>query len=186
MVLEDRTLFLADTSLSLDPSARELADIAVATAEAARAFEFVPKIAVLSFSNFGSVPHPTAKRAQEAVQIVRRERPDLLVEGEMHADIALSPAIAGRLFPGAAIQGDANVLVFPDLASGNIGYKLLEHLAGAEAIGPLLLGVKLPCVVTYQAASVQTIVNLATIAVAGKLESVESAPRSSPKPTVRV
>jgi malate dehydrogenase (oxaloacetate-decarboxylating)(NADP+) len=177
MVLKDRTLFLADTSLQLDPTARELADVAIATAEAARAFEFEPRVAVLSFSNFGSVPHPTAMRAEEAVQIVRRERPDLRIDGEMHADVALSPSIAARLFPGAAIQGDANVLVFPDLASGNIGYKLLEHLAGAEAIGPLLLGVKRPCVVTYQAASVQTIVNLTTIAVAGKLEAVETPQR---------
>jgi phosphotransacetylase len=112
-----------------------------------------------------------------AVRIVRRERPDLKIDGEMHADVALSPRVAERLFPDSAIRGDANVLVFPDLASGNIGYKLLEHLAGAEAIGPILLGMKRPVVVCYQAASVQTLVNLATIAVAGTLSRQDSASR---------
>jgi malate dehydrogenase (oxaloacetate-decarboxylating)(NADP+) len=177
MVLKDRTLFLADTSLHIEPNAREIADIALAAADAARAFDYEPKVAVLSFSNFGSVPHPAARRAEEAVRIVRRERPDLAIDGEMHADVALSRKTAERLFPDSVVKGDANVLVFPDLASGNIGYKLLEHLAGAEAIGPILLGMKKPVVVSYQAASVQTIVNLATVAVAGTLGR-------SPRPAV--
>jgi malate dehydrogenase (oxaloacetate-decarboxylating)(NADP+) len=180
MVLKDRTLFLADTSLHIEPDARELADIAIAAADAARAFDYPPKVAVLSFSNFGSVPHPAARRAEEAVRIVRRDRPDIAIDGEMHADVALSPRVAERLFPDSAVRGDANVLVFPDLASGNIGYKLLEHLAGAEAIGPILLGMKKPVVVCYQAASVQTLVNLATIAVAGTLARGETAGRGAP------
>jgi malate dehydrogenase (oxaloacetate-decarboxylating)(NADP+) len=168
MVLKDRTLFLADTSLNIDPTAEELAHIAIAAADAARTFDVVPRVAVLSFSNFGSVSHPSARRCQEAVQLVRSRRPDIVIDGEMHADVALDPKLAPIMNPDSLIQGDANVLVFPDLASGNIGYKLLQYLAGAEAIGPLLLGLAKPVVVSYQAASVQTLVNLTTIAVAGQ------------------
>ena len=172
MVLKDRTLFLADTSLNVDPDAEELAHIAVAAADAARTFDVQPRVAVLSFSNFGSVSHPSARRCQEAVQRVREMRPDIVIDGEMHADVALDPKLAPIMNPDSLIQGDANVLVFPDLASGNIGYKLLQYLAGAEAIGPLLLGLAKPVVVSYQAASVQTLVNLVAIAVAGERRSV--------------
>jgi malate dehydrogenase (oxaloacetate-decarboxylating)(NADP+) len=168
MVLKERTLFLADTSVNTDPSARELADIAIATADMASRFDFDPKVAVLSFSNFGSVSHPEAKRAREAVEIVQRERPDIVIDGEMHADVALNRKLGKRLYPQSLIDGDANVLIFPDLASGNIGYKLLEHLAGAEAVGPILVGMKHPVVVSYQSASVQTLVNLTAIALAEK------------------
>jgi malate dehydrogenase (oxaloacetate-decarboxylating)(NADP+) len=167
MVLKDRTLFLADTSLNIEPDAAELAHIAIAAADAARSFDVVPRVAVLSFSNFGSVHHPAAKRCEEAVRRVRELRPDIVIDGEMHADVALDPKLAPQMNPDSLIQGDANVLVFPDLASGNIGYKLLQHLAGAEAIGPLLLGLSKPVAVSYQAAGVQTLVNLVSIAVAG-------------------
>ncbi len=168
MVLKDRTLFLADTSLNTDPTARELADIAIAACDMARGFDFEPKAAMLSFSNFGSVEHPQAKRAREAVELVRKDRPDLVIDGEMHADVALNRQQGNRFYPNSLIDGDANVLIFPDLASGNIGYKLLEHLAGAEAVGPILVGMKHPVVVSYQAASVQTLVNLTAIALAEK------------------
>jgi malate dehydrogenase (oxaloacetate-decarboxylating)(NADP+) len=177
MVLKHRTLFLADTSLHIEPSARQLADIAVAAAAAARDFDVEPRVAVLSFSNFGSVRHESARRAEEAVRIVRRERPDLVIDGEMHADVALSPAVAARLFPDSLIRGDANVIVCPDLASGNIGYKLLEHLAGADAIGPMLRGLRKPVVVSYQAANAQTLVHLTAIALAHRH------PHATPSPT---
>ena len=168
MVLKDRTLFLADTSLNTDPSARELADISIAACDMARRFDFEPKAAMLSFSNFGSVEHPSARRSREAVALVRKERPDLVIDGEMHADVALDRRQGSRFYPHSLIDGDANVLIFPDLASGNIGYKLLEHLAGAEAVGPILVGMKHPVVVSYQAASVQTLINLTCIALAEK------------------
>ena len=174
MVLKDRTLFLADTSLNTDPTARELADIAIAAADTAKAFDYDPKVAVLSFSNFGSVNHPQARRAEEAVHLVHAERPDIVIDGEMHADVALDSAHGKRLHPQSLIDGDANVLIFPDLASGNIGYKLLEHLAGAEAIGPILVGMKKPVVVSYQAARVQSLVNLTSIALARTLEGVQA------------
>ncbi|MDJ0522778.1 MAG: NADP-dependent malic enzyme [Planctomycetota bacterium] len=166
MVLKGRVLFLADTSLNTEPDVRELADIAISTADLARNFDYEPRVAMLSFSNFGSVEHPQAERVAEAVRLVRSERPDIVIDGEMHADIALDRSIGNRLHPHSLIDGDANILIFPDLASGNIGYKLLEHLANAEAIGPILTGMRKPVVVSYQAASVQTVVNLTAIALA--------------------
>ncbi len=177
MVLKGRTLFLADTSVNTDPTARELADIAIATCDMAAGFDFEPRAAMLSFSNFGSVEHPAARRSREAVALVHAERPDIVIDGEMHADVALDREAGNRYYPHSLIDGDANVLIFPDLASGNIGYKLLEHLAGAEAVGPILVGMKHPAVVTYQAASVQTIINLAAIALAEK-----AAARPAPTP----
>jgi len=168
MALKDRTLFLADTSLSTDPTSRELADIAIAAADMARRFDFEPRVAMLSFSNFGSVNHPQARRAAEAVRLVKSERPDIVIDGEMHADVALDRNRGNQLHPESLINGDANVLIFPDLASGNIGYKLLEHLAGADAVGPILVGMNKPVVVSYQTASVQTLANLTAIALAGR------------------
>jgi malate dehydrogenase (oxaloacetate-decarboxylating)(NADP+) len=187
MVLKDRTLFLADTSINIEPTASELADIAIAAADAARTFDVEPRVAVLSFSNFGSVPHAAARRAEEAVHLVRQRRPDLRIDGEMHADVALSARVAARLFPDSVIQGDANVLVCPDLASGNIGYKLLEHLAGAEAIGPVLLGIRKPVVVGYQASNLQTLVNLTAIALARRVPGATlAAPAAVPPAPIGV
>jgi malate dehydrogenase (oxaloacetate-decarboxylating)(NADP+) len=166
MVLKDRSVFFADTSLHIEPTARELADIAIAAADTARGFDIDPRVAMLSFSNFGSVSHPDAIKAAKAVQLVQADRPDILIDGEMHADVALDRALGSRLHPHSRIHGDANVLVFPDLASGNIGYKLVQHLGGAEAIGPILVGLAKPVIVSYQAASVQTLVNLVSVALA--------------------
>ena len=100
----------------------------------------------------------TPRRSSVATRLVRKERPDIIVDGEMHVDVAVARAVGNRLYPDSLIDGDANVLVFPNLASGNMGYKLLEHLAGAEAIGPVLVGMNKPVVVSYQTASVQTLV----------------------------
>jgi malate dehydrogenase (oxaloacetate-decarboxylating)(NADP+) len=162
----DRAVFLADTSIHIDPGPQELADIAIAAADAARTFDVEPRVAFLSFSNFGSVAHTSARRSAQAARLLTAARPALVVDGEMHVDVALSPDVARRFFPHSRIQGDANVLVCPDLASANIGYKLLEHLAGGESVGPILLGLRKPVVVSYQAASAQTLVHLASIALA--------------------
>ena len=169
MAMKDRTLFFADTSVNVDPSAEDLAHIAVAAADAAKSFEVTPRVAMLSFSNFGSVSHPQAAKVEEAVRIARALRPDLVIDGEMHADVALSRAVGRTMFPQSLIDGDANVLVFPDLSSGNIGYKLVEHLAEAEVIGPLLLGMRLPVAVCYQATSVHNLVHLASYVAAQAL-----------------
>jgi malate dehydrogenase (oxaloacetate-decarboxylating)(NADP+) len=163
MVLRDRTLFFADTSLNIDPTAEDLAHIAVQAAAAARAFGHEPRVAMLSFGNFGTVEHPAARKVERAVALARALDPSIVVDGEMHADVALDRGTGRSAYPQSLIDGDANVLVFPDLASGNIGYKLVQHLAQAEAVGPLLLGMRLPVAVCYQASSVQNLVNLAAV-----------------------
>ena len=145
----------------------------------ARRFDVEPKVAMLSFSNFGSVEHPQAQAAAQAVRLVQEERPDITIDGEMHADVALDRRRGNQLHPHSLINGDANVLIFPTLASGNIGYKLLQHLADASAVGPILTGMKHPVVVTYQTASVQTIAHLTSIALT---ERTQPSPVVSTRP----
>ena len=154
---------LADCTVNADPTAEELADIAISTAELACAFELTPRIAMLSYSNFGTDRTGSPAKVRRAVELVRARRPDLEIEGEMQLDAAVVQAVREQDFPFARLTGDANVLVFPDLNSGNIGYKLLWRLGGAEAIGPVLMGMALPVNVLQQGASVQDVVNLAAM-----------------------
>jgi malate dehydrogenase (oxaloacetate-decarboxylating)(NADP+) len=154
---------LADCTVNADPSAEELADIAISTAELARAFELVPRIAMLSYSNFGTDRGGSPSKVRRAVELVRLMRPELEVEGEMQVDPAVVQSVRENEFPFARLTGDANVLVFPDLNSGNIGYKLLWRLGGAEVIGPVLMGMSKPVNVLQQGASVQDVVNLAAM-----------------------
>lgn len=144
MILESRLLLFADCAVNVDPNSHELADIAIDTAETAKRFGIEPKIAMLSFSTNGSAKHPVADKVREATQMVRYKRPEIICDGEMQVDAALVPEISARKFPKSLIKGDANVLIFPDLQSGNIAYKLVERLAKAEAIGPILQGLKKP------------------------------------------
>ncbi|MFN2545955.1 MAG: NADP-dependent malic enzyme [Myxococcales bacterium] len=153
----------ADCTVNADPTAEELADIAISTAELARAFELTPRIAMLSYSNFGTDRAGSPSKVRKAVQLVRARRPDLEVEGEMQVDPAVVRSVREAEFPFARLTGDANVLIFPDLNSGNIGYKLLWRLGGAEVIGPVLMGMALPVNVLQQGASVQDVVNLAAM-----------------------
>ncbi len=133
IVLKDRVLVVADATVNIEPTADELAEIALMAANVARYyFDMTPKVAMLSFSNFGSVDHPHARKVKEATAIARARQPSLVIEGEMQADTALVPEICETAFPHSAIVGDANVLIFPDLQSGNIAYKLIQHLAKAE------------------------------------------------------
>jgi malate dehydrogenase (oxaloacetate-decarboxylating)(NADP+) len=159
---EDLKLF-ADCTVNADPSAEELADIAISTAELARAFELTPRIAMLSYSNFGTDRGGSPLKVRRAVEFVRSRRPDLEVEGEMQVDPAVVASVREAEFPFARLTGDANVLIFPDLNSGNIGYKLLWRLGGAEVIGPVLMGMAKPVNVLQQGASVQDVVNLAAM-----------------------
>jgi malate dehydrogenase (oxaloacetate-decarboxylating)(NADP+) len=164
LMFKGRMLVLADTTVNIDPTAEELAEIAALTAETARRFNLEPRIAMISFSNFGSTDHRDSQKVSEAVRILKERRPDLIVEGEMQADTAVVPDIA-RDYPWSAIQGDANVLIFPNLDAANAAYKLLWRLAGAEVIGPILQGLAKPVHVLQRGVDVSDIVNMAAIAV---------------------
>lgn len=165
MLFKERILFLADTTVNVDPTATDLADIAICCAEEARFFDIEPKVAMLSFSNFGSNDHPSALKVREATRLIKLRRPDILVDGEMQADTALVPEIVDETFPFCEIKGGANVLIFPDLQSANICYKMLQRVGGAEAIGPILVGMNKPINVLQRSADVDEIVNMAMITV---------------------
>jgi malate dehydrogenase (oxaloacetate-decarboxylating)(NADP+) len=178
ITFRNKSYFLADATMNVEPDADCLADIAILASQLARRFNVTPKVAMLSFSNFGSVNHPLVRLVQDAVRKVREREPGLAVDGEMQADTAVDPALARVHFPFSAIQGDANVLVFPDLTSSNIAYKLLRKLGGAEAIGPVLMGMNLPVHGLHQSSEVVDIVNLTAIAVADAQDQEDKRNRS--------
>ena len=164
MVFKKRVLWFADTTVNIDPSAEELADIAIQTADLARSFSpEEPRVAMLSFSNFGSNLYPSVLKVRQAVEMIKKLRPDLKVDGEMQADTALNPEISKESFPFNQVPGNANVLIFPDLQSGNIAYKLMARIGSAEAIGPILLGMNKPVFVLQQGSDVNDVVNMAAI-----------------------
>ena len=165
LVFEKRVVFCGDTTVNIDPSAEQLADIAYAAARIVQNFGETPRVAMLSFSNFGSVRHPDAEKAARAVALVRARAPWLMIDGEMQADTALDERTQRERYPFSMLGGEANVLIFPNLSAGNIAYKLLHHLGGATAIGPILVGMRRPVHVLEQGADVQQIVNMAAVAV---------------------
>ncbi len=163
---KDRHFFIGDCTVNIEPNAEELAEIALNTARVAETFGVRPRVAMLSYSDFGEHRRdPQVQRVRAALDIVRARRPDLEVDGEMQADTALNWAKLSEGFPFTTLTGTANVLVCPDLQSGNISYKLLENLAGAEALGPLLVGVGAPVNVAPLFATTAAIVNVATYTV---------------------
>jgi malate dehydrogenase (oxaloacetate-decarboxylating)(NADP+) len=157
--------FLADATVNIDPDAEDLAEIAIMAAEKARRFGTEPRVAMLSFSNFGSTNHPLALKVRKAVELVRRRAPLLMIDGEMQADTAVVPQILEETYPFSTLKGGANVLVFPNLESGNIAYKLLHRIGGADLIGPLLAGLSKPVHVLQRGSEVNDIVHLAAMAV---------------------
>jgi len=165
MVFKKGIFLMADTTVCIEPTAEELAETAILAAEKARLFDIEPTIAMLSFSNFGSVQHPQALKVKKAAEIVKEKAPGLIIDGEMQSDTAVVTEILQKSFPFANLKEAANVLIFPDLNSGNICYKLLHHLGGAEAIGPILMGMKKPVHVLQRGDDVDDIVNMAAIAV---------------------
>ena len=165
MVFKKGLFLLADTTVSIEPTAEELAETAILAAEKARMFDIEPTIAMLSFSNFGSVQHPQTLKVKKAVEIVKEKAPGLIIDGEMQSDTAVVTEILQKSFPFASLKEAANILIFPDLNSGNICYKLLHHLGGADAIGPILMGMKKPVHVLQRGDDVDDIVNMAAIAV---------------------
>ena len=179
MVFKKGIFFLADATVCIDPTPAELAETAILAAETARVLEIEPRVAMLSFSNFGSVKHPHALKVKRAVEIVKERAPGLVVDGEMQADTAVTPEILAENYPFSSLKGAANVLIFPDLTSGNICYKLLSRLGGAEAIGPILMGMKRPIHVLQRGDDVADIVNMAAIAVVDAQTGARQEPRGS-------
>jgi malate dehydrogenase (oxaloacetate-decarboxylating)(NADP+) len=161
----DRVLFFADTTVNIEPDAATLAEIALLTAALARKFDIEPRVALLSFSNFGSVRGPRTDRLRAAVDLVRARDPGLLIDGEMQANTALDPAILNGTYPLNRLHGPANVLIFPNLEAGNIAYKLMQGLANAEVIGPILVGMGKPVHILQRDDDVREVVNLAVLAV---------------------
>jgi malate dehydrogenase (oxaloacetate-decarboxylating)(NADP+) len=157
--------FLADATVNIEPTSEDLAEIAICAAEMARRFGQEPRVALLSFSNFGSTRHPLAEKVARAVALVRERAPELMVDGEMQADTAVVPEIIQRDYPFSTLKGGANVLIFPNLEAGNVAYKLLARIGGAEAFGPILMGMSKPVHVLQHGAEVNDIVNVAAIAV---------------------
>ncbi|MCC6176452.1 MAG: NADP-dependent malic enzyme [Chloroflexi bacterium] len=162
--LQLRPYFLTDATVNISPTAEDLAESAIQVAELAREFDVEPRIAMLSFSNFGSTRHPQSEKMRRAVEIVRERRPDLAVDGEMQADTAVVPELIEQRYPFSRVR-DANVLVFPSLEAANVTYKLLQRLGGAEVIGPVLLGMGKAVHVLQAGDEVKNIVRMAAMAV---------------------
>ncbi|MFQ5552466.1 MAG: NADP-dependent malic enzyme [Thermoplasmata archaeon] len=173
ITLKDRVLFFADATVNIDPSAEDLAEIAIAAAEAARRFDVHPRVAMLSFSNFGSTRHPLSDKVRQAVGLVRERAPDLEVDGEMQADTAVVYEILETTYPFTRLTGPANVLIFPDLEAANVAYKLMQRLADAEATGPILEGIGGPVHILQRGDDVKDVVNMTAIAVVGAQEASE-------------
>jgi len=165
VIIKRKVFFFADTTVNANPNSEELAEIAISAANTVKEFDIEPKIALLSFSNFGSVKHPETIKVKEAVEIINALRPDLQVDGEMQADTAVVSEILKNEFPFSKLSGSANVLIFPNLSAGNIAYKLIERLTDATVIGPILMGMKKPIHVLQRDSTVEDIINMSAIAV---------------------
>ena len=165
VVINRKVYFFADTTVNIDPTAEQLAEIAISAADTVKEFDIKPRVAMLSFSNFGSSIHAESLKVKKAVEIVNQKRPDLIVDGEMQADTAVVPEIIEKEFPFCKIKNGANVLIFPNLSAGNIAYKLMERLTNATVIGPILMGMKKPVHVLQRGATVDDIINMSAIAV---------------------
>src|SRR5438067_152454 len=170
LVFPQQTLFFADCTVNIDPTADTLAEIASATAEFVGRLGIEPRVALLSFSNFGSVRHPAAEKVQQAVSLLHERETGLQADGEMQADTAVVERILKKTYPFSRLRGAANVLIFPNLDAANIAYKLLDRVGGAQAIGPILVGMAQPVHVLQRGSEVNDIVNMAVIAAVDALE----------------
>jgi len=173
LMLKDTTFFFADTTVNIDPTAEELAEIALLTADAVRRFDIEPRLALISFSNFGSNTQASPLKVKRAVELIKAARPGLAVDGEMQADLAVVPELLEADYPWASVKRP-NILIFPNLDTANAAYKLVWRMAGAEAIGPILLGMAKPVHVLQRGVEVADIVNMAAIAVVDAQEKEEA------------
>jgi malate dehydrogenase (oxaloacetate-decarboxylating)(NADP+) len=164
MIVGRRTYLFTDATVNIEPSAEDLADIAFLVADFARKLQIEPRVALLSFSNFGSTPHPNSEKVRQAVALIKQRGATFPVDGEMQADTAVVTELIDQRYPFSQVR-DANVLVFPSLEAANIAYKLLARLGNAQAIGPILLGVGAPMHVLQTGDDVRNIVNIAAVAV---------------------
>jgi len=165
MIKKQKILLFADCTLNINPSSEDLAEIALLTAETAISFGIKPKVAMLSFSTHGTAKHEIVDKVRIATELVRKRDPDIIIDGEIQLDAALVPEVAAKKCPESPLQGEANVLIFPDLNSGNIGYKLVERLDGYKAIGPIMQGLNKPMNDLSRGCSVEDIVDLAVITI---------------------
>ena len=174
LLINRQVYFFADATVNIEPTAEDLAEITLLAAERARGFDLEPRVALLSFSNFGSARHPLSDKVRRAVELVQQRAPDLLVDGEMQADTALNPELMAQFYDFSRLKTEANVLIFPCLEAANIAYKLLMRLAGAEAIGPILMGLSRPVAVLQKGFDVEDVVRMAAIAVLDAQALVET------------
>ena len=165
MLDKDQVYLFADTTVNINPTAEELVEIAEGAVRVCNSLNIEPRIAMLSFSNFGSARYPESTKVAKATAILREKYPDIIVEGEMQADVALMPEYMEKHFPFSKLKEKANVFVFPDLNSGNIAYKLAKRMGDLEAIGPILNGLSKPVHVLHRTLSVSEIVDMTAIAV---------------------
>jgi malate dehydrogenase (oxaloacetate-decarboxylating)(NADP+) len=166
LLLPQRTVFICDTYVNLDPSAEQIGEMTVLAAEEVRRFGIVPKVALLSHSNFGSLDTPSAAKMRAALELVRAATPELEVEGEMHGDAALDVALRTRLFPDSRLTGEANLLIMPTLDAANIAFNLLKTATGdGITVGPILLGAARPVHVLTPSATVRRIMNMTALSV---------------------
>jgi malate dehydrogenase (oxaloacetate-decarboxylating)(NADP+) len=165
LVLDRGLLFLADTAVTYDPSAGEIAELTLKSAETVRRFGIEPRVALVSHSNFGSRETPSARKMQEALVLIRERAPELAVDGEMHADCALSESVRRGILPDSRLTGEANLLVFPNIDAGNIAYNLVRAVTGTVAVGPILIGPARPAHIVTPSATARGVVNMSAVAV---------------------
>jgi malate dehydrogenase (oxaloacetate-decarboxylating)(NADP+) len=168
LILREGVLFLMDTHLVLDPTAEQIAEMTILGADAVAAFGLKPKAALLSHSSFGASGAPSAKKMRDALALIRARAPTLEVDGEMHADAALIPAIRDRAVPDSRLEGVANLLVMPGVDAANIAFNLVKAAADGLQLGPILLGMAKPIHVLVPSVTARGIVNLTAVAVAGR------------------
>jgi malate dehydrogenase (oxaloacetate-decarboxylating)(NADP+) len=184
MMTNKGPLFLADTTVNFNPTSEELADITLMVAKEVRSFGITPRIAMLSYSNFGSSNTPEAITVRDARAIVKQRNPSLIVDGEVQGSFAFNKEILRDNYPfSELLKGDVNTLIFPNLSAGNIAYNLLQEVGGADSIGPVVLGLKKPVHILQLGSSVRSIFNMVLIAVIDAQHKSVSQPHDTPRDT---